>query len=179
VLTVSQDDSGGTDGGRLVARFGSGGSAPSLVVSDPRPGTPTDDELARRRTLSAALLANPTTVAGSGATDVLEAAAVDPRLLSLLAALAARYGVGVGDFPSAPGEPAPPADGALARQALVTSLGGNPLTPGAAATDRLLAWADAQVPPFAPDAVTVTADGVLISFRYVSGPDALVTTSTP
>jgi hypothetical protein len=177
VLTV--DEGPVPDDGRLVATFSSPGWTRPFVVSDPHPGVPSDRELARRRSLSAALLANPTTVTGDGAAAVLDAAAVDPRLLSLLAALTANYGIGVGGFPAPPGEPAAPADGVLARQALVTSLGGEPLRPGAAPTNRLLAWLHAQLPPFIPDHVTVTDDGVLIGFRYVSVPDALVTQSTP
>ena len=47
------------------------------------------------------------------------------------------------------------------------------------ATDRLLAFLEAQLPPFAPDAVDVTDDGVLVGFRYESAPDAVVTANTP
>jgi hypothetical protein len=62
---------------------------------------------------------------------------------------------------------------------MVDAVGGSPLPPGAVATERLVAWLDAQLPPFAPDSVEVTDGGVLISFRYVSAPDALVTSTAP
>ena len=176
---LSVGDGRPTAGARLVAMFGSPGWTRPFVVSDPHPGVPTAAELARRRSLATALLANPTTVAGGAAAEVIRAAAVDPRLLALLAALAARYGVGVSGFPAAPGEPAVPDDGVLARRVVVSSLGGTPLRPGTAATHRLQAWLDAQLPPFAPDSVTVTGTGVLIGFRYVSAPDALVSESAP
>ena len=51
--------------------------------------------------------------------------------------------------------------------------------PGAPATERLLAWLDAQQPPFAPASVTSTDAGVLVEFSYVSTPDALVSGSAP
>jgi hypothetical protein len=56
---------------------------------------------------------------------------------------------------------------------------GRPLTPGIPLTDRLVAYLDAQVPPFAPDRVQVARNGVRIAFHYVSAPDALVTGATP
>jgi len=149
-----------------------------LLVFDPDPGTPTPVEVAHRRSLASAMLANPDTEAGPEAVAVLRAAAVDARLLTLLAGLTARSGIGVRAFPAAPGELAATNDGPVARTALVTSLGGEPVTPGSAATDRLLAWLNAQRPPFAPDTVRVTGDGVLVGFRYASDPDALVTAAT-
>jgi hypothetical protein len=145
-------------------------------VVDASPGVPTPAELAHRQSLAAALLANPTTSTGPRAAAVLGSAQVDRRLLSLLAALGAQYGVGVQDFPLAEGEPD---GGPPARRMLVDRVGEQPLVPGAPATERLLAWLDAQLPPFAPDEVGLTEDGVLIAFRYASAPDALVTRSAP
>lgn len=173
VLTVVRGDP--PEGGVVLSRFAGPGAEPVLLV-DPSPGVPTVEELSRRESLAAALLANPTTSTGPRADAVLGSAEVDQRLLSLLAALAAQFGVGVRDFPLADGEPD---DGPPARRVLLESLGGEPLAPGAAATERLLNWLDAQLPPFAPDAVGVTEGGVLVSFRYVSAPDALVTRSAP
>ena len=163
------------DSGRVVARFERPG-ARALLVVDPAPGVPTPEELDRRRSLAAALLANPTTGTGGRAAELLQAGAVDQRLLSLLAALGAQFGVGLADFPTPPGELQ---GGALARRALVNRLGDDALIPGAPATERLVAWLEAQLPPFAPDSFVVTDNGILIDFRYVSAPDALVTRSTP
>lgn len=162
-------------GGLVVARFERPG-ARALLVVDPAPGVPTPEELDRRRSLAAALLANPTTGTDGQGAERLRTGAVDQRLLSLLAALGAQFGVGVADFPAAPGEPQ---SGTLARRALVDRLGDDALLPAAPATERLVAWLDAQLPPFAPDSFEVTDDGVLIVFRYASAPDALVTRSTP
>jgi hypothetical protein len=53
------------------------------------------------------------------------------------------------------------------------------LAPGAPATDRLVAWLEAQLPPFAPDSVVATEQGVRIGFDYVSAPDALVSAAAP
>lgn len=172
-LTLVRGDS--PDGTLVVARFERPG-ARALLVVDPAPGVPTPEELDRRHSLAAAMLANPTTGADGRAAELLRAGAVDQRLLSLLAALGAQFGVGVADFPAAPEEPQ---GGPLARRALVDRLGDDALLPGAPTTERLLAWLGAQLPPFAPDAFEVTDDGVLIEFRYVSAPDALVTRSTP
>jgi hypothetical protein len=162
------------DGAMVLARFP--GAAGPLLVVDPAPGIPTGEELTRRRSLAAALLANPATTPGERAAGVLGSGEVDPRLLSVLAALAAQYGIGVQDFPLADGEPS---EGPLARRVLVDHLAGDPLVPGAPATERLVAWLEAQLPPFAPGAVTSTEQGVRIEFAYVSAPDALVSASAP
>jgi hypothetical protein len=159
------------DGAAVVARF----EGP-IVVVDPAPGTPTAEELQRRRSLAAAILANPRTTAGDQADRVLRSAAVDQRLLSVLAALTAQSGVGIAEFPAPAAEPD---DGLPARRALLDSFGSDDLRPGAAATDRLVTWLDAQRGPFAPDSVAVTDRGVLIGYRYVSDPDAVVTGSVP
>jgi hypothetical protein len=84
--------------------------------------------------------------------------------------------VGIADFPAPAAEPD---DGLPARRALLDTFGSDDLRPGAAATDRLVTWLDAQRGPFAPDSVAVTDGGVLIGYRYVSDPDALVTGSVP
>jgi hypothetical protein len=174
VLTVSEDEP--PDRAAVLARFeGRSGERPVVVV-DPAPGTPTREELQRRRSLSAAILANPRTSTGDQAAGVLRSAAVDQRLLSVLALLTARSGVGIAAFPAPTAERD---DGLPARRALVDKDGGEELRPGAAATDRLVTWLDAQRGPFAPDSVDVTDRGVLIGYRYVSDPDALVTRSVP
>ncbi len=162
-------------GSRVLARFHRPGEGGELLVVDPAPGEPTAEELAQRRALAEALLANPTTGTAGTTADVLSRAAVDQRLLSLLAGLAARDGVGIASFPALPGE-----EGAAvpARRALLSALGGAPVPGDPAATDRLVAWLEAQLPPFAPDEVQVTDDGVLVAFHYVSDPDAVVTAAT-
>jgi hypothetical protein len=171
VLLVTGDPPAGAV---VLARFE--GPTSALTVVDPAPGTPTAEELGRRQRLSAAILANPQTGAAGRAAEVLQGAAVDARLLGLLALLVAQLGVGVADFPPAPGEPA---DGPPARHVLIDRIAEQPLAPDGPATDRLLAFLDAQLPPFAPDAVEVTDDGVLVGFRYVSDPDAVITENTP
>ncbi|MGY1787171.1 hypothetical protein [Geodermatophilus sp. SYSU D00698] len=45
------------------------------------------------------------------------------------------------------------------------------------ATERLRVWLAAQLPPFAPGDVEVTAAGVLVSSRHVSAPETPVTTA--
>ncbi|MGY1735626.1 hypothetical protein [Geodermatophilus sp. SYSU D00684] len=162
-------------GSRVVARFDRHGDGSELLVVDPAPGEPTAGEVARRHDLAQALLANPTTRAEGAAAAVLQDAAVDERLLTVLAAVAAADGVGVAAFPALPGE-----EGAAtpARRALVDAVGGAPVPGDPEATERLRAWFAAQLPPFAPDDVEVTDAGVLVSFRYVSAPEALVTAAT-
>ena len=71
-----------------------------------------------------------------------------------------------------PGRTAP------ARRVLVDAYGGRPVPADDAATRRLVAWLDAQLPPFAPADVQVTDEGVLIAFDYVPGPDAVVGEAT-
>ncbi|MEX5721595.1 hypothetical protein [Geodermatophilus maliterrae] len=162
-------------GSRVLARFDRPGDGSELLVVDPAPGEPTAEELDRRRALAEALLANPATGATGATADTLSRAAVDQRLLSLLAGLAARDGVGIASLPVLPGEEG---SAAPARRAVLSALGGAPVPGDPAATDRLVAWLEAQLPPFASDEVQVTDDGVLVAFRYVSDPDAVVTAAT-
>ncbi|MDK3258340.1 hypothetical protein [Blastococcus capsensis] len=165
VLTVT--DGAAEPGGRVVARFD------GLVLGDPSPGTPTVEHLERRRALAEAVLANPTTRAPEQAAAVLRSADVDMRLLSLLAVLTAREGLGVAAFPRAEGAEGP------ARTVLLGAVGSAPVGAGDAATAELLTWLEAQLPPFAPDRVEVTDEGVLLSYRYASDPDALVAEASP
>ncbi|WP_369253624.1 hypothetical protein [Geodermatophilus amargosae] len=163
------------EGSRVVAAFDRTGDGSRLLVVDPAPGEPTAGELARRQSLARALLANPTTRADGAAGAVLRDAAVDERLLSLLAAVTASDGVGIAAFPPLPGEEG---TALLARRVLVDAVGDAPVPGDPAATDRLLTWLAAQLPPFAPDDVEVTGAGVLVSFRYVSAPGATVSAAT-
>ena len=172
-LTLATTQPGG---GRLLARFDQGGSAEPLLLVDPTPVEPTGEQLGRRESLAAAVLANPTTRAEGDARTVLETADVDARLLSLIAALTAQDGVGLWSFPPPPGEEP---GAAPARRVVVDSLGGRPVPADGDTTQRLTAWLGAQLPPFAPDLVEVTGDGVLIAFDYVPGPDAVVAAAAP
>lgn len=159
----------------VLARFESDDGA-VLSIVDPDPGRPTAAELERRQSLGAAVLANPVAgVTGRGA-ELLRTGDVDARLLGLLAGLVSRMDVHVADLPPAPGEPA---DGPPARRLLVDEAGGERLTPGAEATEDLVAFLEAQRPPFAPDTVEPTDGGLLVGFDYVSAPDALVSAATP
>ena len=162
-------------GSRVVARFDRPEDGSELLVVDPRPGEPTAEQRERRRSLAAALLANPATGADPAVAAVLESGEVDLRLLSLLAGLAAGEGVGIAALPPLPGEEG---TATPARRALLDALGGAPVPADQAATERLQGWLAAQLPPFVPDDVQVTDDGVLVSFHYVSAPDALVADAT-
>ncbi|TFV63258.1 hypothetical protein E4P41_05210 [Geodermatophilus sp. DF01-2] len=165
VLTVTDGEP--TARSRVLARFG------GLTVADPSPGIPTAEQLDRRRTLAEAVLANPTTRAPEEAAAVLRSADVDMRLLSLLAVLTAREGIGVAAFPRTEGDEGP------ARSVLLDAVGSAPVGTGEPATAPLRTWLEAQLPPFAPDHVEVTGDGVLLSYRYASDPDALVAEVSP
>jgi hypothetical protein len=165
VLTVVDGEPG--PGSRVVARFG------GLTVVDPSPGTPPPDQLDRRRALAEAVLANPTTRAPEEAAAVLRSADVDMRLMSLLAVLTAREGIGVAAFPRADGAGGP------ARSVLLDTVGDAPVGAGQPATEPLRTWVEAQLSPFAPDRVDVTEDGVLLSYRYASDPDGLVAEVAP
>jgi hypothetical protein len=163
-----------TTGVLVVARFESADGG-TLSVVDPHPGRPTEEELERRRSLAAAVLANPVAGATGRGADALRTGDIDARLLGLLAGLVSRMDVHVADLPPAPGEPD---DGLPARRLLVDAAAGERLTPGAAATEDLVTFLEAQRPPFAPDTVEQTDEGLLVGFDYVSAPDAMVTDST-
>jgi hypothetical protein len=170
VLTVVEGDLPG--GSTPVARFGASGGRPDLLLTDGSAGDPIPEERARRRTLAAALLANPMTADGGQAAGVLASAEVDPRLLALLAGIGVQLDVELAALSTVAGEER---TGTLVRHAALLGGSGAPLRPGAPETERLLAWLDAQWPPFAPDTVEVSNGDVRIGYRYVSAPDALVT----
>ena len=65
------------------------------------------------------------------------------------------------------------------RSVLLAAVGSAPVGAGQPATEPLRTWLEAQLPPFAPDSVEVTGDGVRLSHRYASDPDGLVTEVTP
>jgi hypothetical protein len=165
VLTVTDGEP--PSRGRVVARFD------GLTVLDPSPGLPTPEQLDRRRALAEAVLANPTTRAPEEAAVVLRSADVDMRLMSLLAVLTAREGIAVAAFPRTDGAEVP------ARSVLLAAVGSAPVGAGQPATEPLRTWLEAQRPPFTPDSVEITPDGVLLSYRYASEPDALVAEVSP
>jgi hypothetical protein len=164
-------DAGIPAGGRAVGRFRAPSARATILVVDPSPGIPTAEEVQRRQAIAVAVLANPTTRTTPAAAARLRSADVDPRLLSLVAALAARSGVGIAAFPAPPDSPSV---GLLARRGLVDTVGGQPVSSGNQATEDLVTWLRAQLPPYTPDSISVIQDGVLIGFRYASAPDALV-----
>ena len=159
-------------GSRLVARFG---SPPQFAVVDPAPVQPTADELRRRHELAAAVLANPTTRTADGAATALRTGAVDPRLLGVLAALTARSGIGIAALPAAADEPA---DVPLARSALIDEVGGRPVTAGSPDVPALVAFLRAQLAPVRARRGDRDPRGVLVGYRYLSGPDAAVTAAS-
>ncbi|MGY1842177.1 hypothetical protein [Modestobacter sp. SYSU DS0875] len=142
----------------------------TVTVADPDPADPTPQQLAARRELGEALLASPATTAPPAAAELLRSGAVDPRVLTLLAGLAARFGVELAGLPPVPGE----LPGVPVHQALLGSVGGEPL-PDAAAADRLRAWLEAQRAPYRPARVTTVEDGLLLTWRLAPDPDAMVT----
>ncbi len=173
VLTAAED--GVPAGGTPVARFGPSDGRPGVVLTDGSAGSLTPEELTRRRALADALLASPMAAAGGQAADVLAAARVDPRVLALLAGIGGQLDVTLHALPTAAGEER---TGTLVRSAVLRGASGAPLLPGAPDTERVLAWLDAQWPPFAPDTVELADGGVRFGYAYVSAPDALVTEAT-
>jgi hypothetical protein len=162
------------DGTLVLARFPSD-DGDTLSVVDPAPVAPTAAERERQQGLVAALLANRVAGVTGSAASRLREGKVDARLLGLLAALVGRLDVHVAALPPAPAEPP---GGLPARRLLVDRAGGEPLTPGTAAAERVVSFIEAQRPPFAPDAVEQTDRGVLVRFTYVSAPDGVVTAGT-
>ncbi|WP_369130666.1 hypothetical protein [Modestobacter roseus] len=186
-LQVSADGDPAADA-RPVARFPAGsptdGGAPddgapddrapdgvTLTVADPDPAEPTSEQLAARRELGEALLANPATTAPPAAAELLRAGSVDPRLLTTLAGLAARFGVSLADLPAVPGE----LPGVPVRQAVLGSVAGVPLPGDSPAADRLRNWLEAQRSPYRPARVTSVEDGLLLTWPRAPDPDAQVT----
>jgi len=157
--------------GLVVARFGD--ASTGLVVADPQRRGPDADERRLRRELSAALLTNPTTADAGQATGALLSGDVDPRLLTLLAGVAAQYGVGLSALPAVPGEVSTPV-----RYAVVDSVGGVRLREDPALAEQVEGWLAAQLPPYAPDVVEAGPDGLRVGFRYDPDPDALVSAAS-
>jgi hypothetical protein len=158
------------DGAAVVARFGDADTG--LVVVDPQHRDPDADERALRRQLAGALLTNPTTADAGQVTGALLSGDVDPRLLTLLAGIAAQYGVGVSDLPVVPGEVGP-----ARRFAVVDSVGGTRLVDDPDLTELVRGWLSAQLPPYAPSTVETVDGGLRVGFDYASAPDDLVSAS--
>jgi hypothetical protein len=124
----------------------------------------------RRRALARALLANPETVAPGPVAEALTAGDVDPRLLSLLAGIGARFGLVLDSLPAVPGE-----EGRTpVRRAVIAGIDGGALAADPGRTDRLEAWVAAQRPPYAPDTVRPVDRGLLVTYRYAPDPDGAV-----
>ncbi|GHE10308.1 hypothetical protein [Klenkia taihuensis] len=157
--------------GLVVARFGDPDTG--LVVADPERRGPDAEERRLRRELSAALLTNPTTADAGQATGALLSGDVDPRLLTLLAGVAAQQGIGLSALPAVPGEVSTPV-----RYAVVDSVGGVRLADDPALVGQVEDWLAAQLPPYAPDVVETGPDGMRVGFRYVADPDALVSAAS-
>lgn len=156
-------------GAVVVARVP--GQDGTVGVLDPAPGEPSPEDVRRRQRLADAVLANPVADVTGRAADLLRTADIDARLLGLVAVLVTRLEVAVADLPLAPGQPP---GGTPARRALFRSAGGEELEPGSQAAERVRVFLAAQQPPFAPDVVEVTGDGILVGFDYSSAPDAEV-----
>jgi hypothetical protein len=159
-------------GATPVARFG---ARPSMLVVDPQPGHPGPEAVARRRSLAAALLANPQIGDSAQVRAVLDSAQVDPRLLSLLAGMAAQFGVGVAGFPVVPEEHG----WTPVRSVVIATVAGASLSDDPAAEARLRRWLEAQKPPYAPDSLQRVEGGLLVAYRYVSDPDGEISPSGP
>jgi hypothetical protein len=160
----------------VIAQFDPEGvDAFAVRIVDVRPAAPTQETLDERRQLARALAANPTTAGSGRSMEVLEAGDVDPRLLALLAGMEAQFAVGLADLPTVPGEEQ---TGALARIAVLDTVDGRPLAEDQPQVERLRAWLAAQRPPFLPDRVQWTDDGLRVSFHRAADPDALVKDAT-
>lgn len=158
-------------GSAPVARFDARDGLPALTVANPRPVPPTAGELEHRRVLGQALAANPETVADDRVIAQLARGDLDPRLLSLLAGIGAQYGIGLDSLPAVPAE-----DGwTLVRHAVISSVGGAPLAGDEAQTDRVLALLRAQRAPYAADVIRIVPRGLLVGYRYIPDPDAVLT----
>jgi hypothetical protein len=153
----------------VIARFTD--ATGQLLVVDPAAVPPDAAQLDRRRQLGAALLANPMTAVPEAAAQRLRDGEVDPRLLTLLAGMAARFGIQLSDLPPVAGEEA----GAPARAALVGAVEGKPLVGETAELTELRTYLAAQLDTFSPDEVQLTDGGLLVRFRYTTDPDGAVT----
>ena len=157
-------------GGTVVARFADGDGGEFTVV-DPAAVPPDAAALEQRRSLGAAVLANPATMAPAPAAQLLRDGDVDPRLLTLLAGLAARFQVQLADLSVVPGE-----EGLTpVRSAVLAAAGGRPLTEGTEPLSEVQTWLSAQRGPYAPDDVRLVDGGLTVGFRYVTDPDGAVT----
>jgi hypothetical protein len=158
-------------GSAPVARLDAADGLPALTVVDPRPVAPTAGERDKRRVLGRALAANPATLADDDVRTILSSGELDPRLLSLLAGIGAASGIGIDRLPVVPGEEGR----TLVRQAVVSSVGGIALEGAPVQTDRVLTLLRAQRAPYTPEVVRRVEGGLLVGYRYVPAPDALLT----
>lgn len=163
------------EGSAPIGRFDADDSVAPLTVVDPDPVAPTAEELDRRRVLGQALAANPDTIADDRVAAVLASGDLDPRLLSLLVGIGSQSGIGIGSLPVVPGEQGR----TLVRQAVIESVGGTRLDGDQSLTDHVRALLRAQREPYTPDVVRTVPGGLLVGYRYVPDPDAVLTRAAP
>ncbi|GAA1880867.1 hypothetical protein GCM10009836_72720 [Pseudonocardia ailaonensis] len=133
--------------GRLLAAFGAGPGTPASEIRTADPGQPAAPTL----TGNDRLRFGPAAERG---------APLDPRLVATLVALAADHPITVYAFPPADGEPAD----APRRTAVISAVDGSPVS----GTDRgevARRWLAGQLPPYRPDDIGSTPDGLTIHYR--------------
>ncbi|ODU05498.1 MAG: hypothetical protein ABS81_07345 [Pseudonocardia sp. SCN 72-86] len=143
-----------------IVALGTSGGAPATVCRTDGAGPAVASERADRARLGTALAGNPALALDPAAAAVLRSGDVDPRVMLVLATVAADHRITVAAFPTDPSD----APGAPRRAALLTTVDGAP----AATTPLLPTWLAAQQQPFAP--MTVGPAGTDLLLRWTAPP---------
>jgi hypothetical protein len=141
------------------ARFGADGAVREIryVVGDLAAATArAERERAACRLAGTSLAGNQRLHLSAVAGRALRDGEVDPRLVSVLAGIAAEHDLAVADFPAVPGEPAA---GVQSRVVRLSAFDGRPASGGG-----LRAWLTTQLPPYRP--ADLASDGDELVVRY-------------
>lgn len=159
-LDVVTARSGTTCTGADIVAIGTSGGAPATVCRTDGAGPAVIAERTERARLGDALAGNPALTLDPAAATTLRTGDVDPRVILVLATVAADHRITIAAFPADPAD----APGTPRRAALLTTVDGGP----AATTPLLPTWLAAQQRPFAPMTIGPAGTGLLL--RWTAPP---------
>ena len=154
------------DNSTPLARFGAGADAVTVrrVVTDPDAVTTAIEEADGRVAAGSALAGNTRLGLQPRAAALLRDGRVDPRALSVLAAVSGDHALQIVDFPTVPGEnPA-----TIRRLIAITAIDNRAVAPGSTQVGLLDQWLRAQQPPYRPagTALDRIEDRTVLLVRY-------------
>ncbi|MBA8792493.1 4-amino-4-deoxy-L-arabinose transferase-like glycosyltransferase [Friedmanniella endophytica] len=161
-----------------VATFGTGDKAVTIFRIHPEGaaevGRIAAREAAGREAVGTALAQNPALSMPTPMRNLMTGGRVDPRILLTLPGATSVGRLTVADAPAVDGEVT---EAAPRRQVLISAIDGQPISKTPANAAALEAFYDQEKPPFRPEAISRTPEGLLITYD-IEMPTGLVSATT-